>query len=502
MAKGESVEGDFERVRKDGSEVWLRAAYNVIMDYDGNPFKVIKYATDITEAKVTSIALTEFVEELSQGNFEAELDLKGIQPRGDAAAMVKSTISLSYNLSRIVQEVNRVVELAGKEGRLGERLAIEGVGGSWKDLADSINQLLASISQPLVAMGRVIESLAAGDLTDKYSESAVGDVRKMTDALNNALSNLNSLLLRIKDTSVTIEDASSQMIDRSVNMNTTAYSVIEAIQAIASNMEDQLKRTEESSILVQGVMGAAWDTSSKTNFITQSAEKGMRSCESGMEIIANLVKNMTEISSSADSTFTSIDALTLRSDEISNTLSVITEIAAQTNLLALNAAIEAARAGEAGRGFAVVAEEIRKLAEDSKDSANRIDRVIKDVQKDVSSASITIERMKSNVLNGNEATHQAQSVFESIASSSQETLNFSKDVLVSADNQQKSISEIVENIAKIVAVSDQTSRSTAKVLESAEKLNSSVVEINGTTENLVEVATELNTRISQFKLQE
>ncbi len=502
FAKGDSIEGDFRRIRKDGSEVWLRAAYNVIMDYDGNPFKVIKYATDVTESKVTSIALTKFVGQLSEGDFDAELDLKGIEPKGDAANMIRSTVSLRDNLSLIVQEVNRVVQLAGKEGKLNERLETEGFGGSWQELAGAINQLLSSISQPLIGMGRVIESLADGDLTNMYTDIAVGDVQNMTNALNNALGSLNTLLLRIKDTSVTIEGASSEMIDKSVKMNTNANSVIDAIQAIATNMENQLLRTEESSILVQGIMTAARDTSSKTNFITISAEKGMKSCESGMEIIANLVKNMTEISSSADSTFTSIDALTLRSDEISSTLNVITEIAAQTNLLALNAAIEAARAGEAGRGFAVVAEEIRKLAEDSKDSANRIDRVIKDVQKDVSSASVTIERMKSNVNNGNEATHRAQDVFESISISSQETLSFSKEVLVSAENQQKSIGEVVENIAKIVAVSDQTARSTAMVLDSAVELNVSVDQINNTTENLAEVATELNTRISQFKLKE
>ncbi|MFT5915145.1 MAG: methyl-accepting chemotaxis protein, partial [Bacteroidia bacterium] len=70
------------------------------------------------------------------------------------------------------------------------------------------------------------------------------------------------------------------------------------------------------------------------------------------------------------------------------------------------------------------------------------------------------------------------------------------------DNQQKSISEVVENIAKIVAVSDQTARSTALVLNSAVELNVSVDQINSTTENLAEVATELKTRISQFKLKE
>ena len=500
LGEGKPVEGDFQRVKKDGSTVWLRAAYNVIFDYDGNAYKVVKYATDITESKVTAIALTDFVQELSKGNFDAQPKLLGITPTGDAESTIKSALSLRDNLSRIVREVNRVVDLAGKEGQLNERLTLEGVEGSWAALSEAINQLLGSVSNPLLEIGKVLESLSIGDLTTSYTKESVGDIRKMSNALNFAMKNLNDLLGKVQDTSFTVEDAASQMIDKSVLMNTNTGKVIKAIRKITTDMEEQLKRTEESSILAQGIMEVAQDTSSKTDYIAQSAEMNMESFKNGSQIIGSLVENMSEIANSADSTFSSIETLTKRSDEISRTLNVITEIAAQTNLLALNAAIEAARAGEAGRGFAVVAEEIRKLAEDSKESANEIERVIKDVQKDVSTASVTIERMKTNVKSGNSATQQAQEVFTVVGETSKETLKLSSDVKESAEKQQKAIAEVVENISKIVAVSDQTARSTTEVLGSTEELDTSMRDINATTESLAEIAAELKSRISQFKL--
>ncbi|MGB0521311.1 MAG: PAS domain S-box protein [Flammeovirgaceae bacterium] len=502
LATGEVYSGEFKRITKQGTEVWLRAAYNPILDADGDPFKIVKYATNITEAKVSSLALTEFVQQLSKGNFDADLDLKGISPKGDVAKMMESNIALRDNLRRITSEVNRVVQLAGKEGQLSERFTLQEGEGSWGTLMKSINELLESISNPLIEIGKILEALSDGNLTTAYSLEATGDIESMANALNFTIDTLNATLLRIEESSQTVESAANQMIDKSGIMNDNTETVINSIQAINRDIQDQVKRIEESSLLVQGILEAAQDTSSKTEHITLSAGKGMENSQNGMKIINHLVSNMMEIADSADSTFVSIETLTKRSDEISTTLNVITKIAAQTNLLALNAAIEAARAGEAGRGFAVVAEEIRKLAESSEQSANEIERVIKDVQKDVDSASQSIERMKDNVTNGNAATVEAQSVFEDLAQASKETLVFSQEVKESADNQQHVISEVVENIARIVAVSDQTARNASEVFNSSQKLDESVGAINNTTTNLAEVAEELKKRIAQFKLKD
>ena len=137
-------------------------------------------------------------------------------------------------------------------------------------------------------------------------------------------------------------------------------------------------------------------------------------------------------------------------------LGVITDISTQTNLLALNAAIEAAQAGDAGRGFAVVAEEIRKLAEDSRRSANEIERLVMDVQNDTEEAARVISTMNSSVRSGEEASREASKVFQQITESSFNTLSFSEEIVNAAIVQSESINNVVNITENIVVIAEQT----------------------------------------------
>jgi hypothetical protein len=209
---------------------------------------------------------------------------------------------------------------------------------------------------------------------------------------------------------------------------------------------------------------------------------------------------MEEISASASLTAKTIEVLNNRSQEISKSLGVITDIASQTNLLALNAAIEAARAGEAGRGFAVVAEEIRKLAEGSRKSASEIDRLVDDVKKDTSSAAAAISTMENRVLKGKNATFEASGAFKNIATSSGETLRTSQDILTATEVQKSSIGDVVKYVEEVVAIAEQTASGTQQVAGTAKQLSGAMQELTASSQNLNEIAEDLQLGISAFKL--
>ena len=269
---------------------------------------------------------------------------------------------------------------------------------------------------------------------------------------------------------------------------------------MAKGAQDQATRTDESSKLVEKVKTSADEMEQKANAINQAAEKGQKGSENGLKTMKVLVNNMTGIRESAQQTSKSIEVLAQRAEEIGRTLKVITDIASQTNLLALNAAIEAARAGDAGRGFAVVAEEIRKLAEDSRKSAVDIEKIISDVQKDTGAASKAIDTMHVSVKEGGNATNEAEVIFQEIATSTQTTFEFSKQIQDATKDQKSSIDLVVKNIEQIVVVAEETAAGTQQAASSSQQLSNAMGEIAEGSNKLTGVAKELQAGVEKFKL--
>ncbi|MDX2195430.1 MAG: methyl-accepting chemotaxis protein [Cytophagales bacterium] len=500
LNRGEYEAATYKRIGKNGKEIYIQASYNPILDHNNKVVKVIKFATDVTEFTIGFNAASNFISEISKGNFDAAMNIKGVKLSGDILTVTNDLLALRDTIKGIVGDINNIVNKAGAEGQLRERLVTDKFEGQWKSLGDAINILLINISEPVLEINRIITAISMGDLTQSFKMQAKGDIKDMADALNIALKNLNKLMKEIEKSSYTIATSSVQMNNRTESAKKSTKEVASAIQQMASGAQDQATRTDESSKLVETILRSSNEVGKKAEIINTSAEKGQESCQNGMKIIKQVVDNMNGISGSADITSNSIEVLTNRSEEISRTLNVITDIASQTNLLALNAAIEAARAGDAGRGFAVVAEEIRKLAEDSRKSAVDIDKVIKDVQKDIQSANKAIDKMKNSVESGSQASKSAEEVFNVIYSSSTETFSLSKEILAGTTSQKEGIGTVVKNIEKIVVVAEEVASGTQEVANSSIELNKSMDEIAQTGDNLSKVAEELKKGIDQFKL--
>lgn len=492
---------DLEMTRKDGSKFWGNLGLSKV-EVDGK-FQYTAFIKDITSAKHNDLAYEEVIKaigELNLGNFDFQLNIDGLTVDPAVEKVLGDIEDLKGNLGEIIAAVNNVVLEAGEKGNLNARLSLDTTQGSWKQLVDSINILLQSIAEPVLEFNSIISEMANGDLSKKFEMKTNGDLKNMAEALNKAISSLNGLLSNISENVNVVSDSATNTLSKSESMKSNTDEMASAISQMAKGAQDQAQKTDESSKLAEEVLTSAEDMESKSDIIYKAAEKGVSSCENGLKIIKNLVENMGEINESAGLTNESIKILTERAEEIGRTLNVITDIAAQTNLLALNAAIEAARAGEAGRGFAVVAEEIRKLAEDSRKSAVEIEKIVGDVQKDTQSASKAIETMTSSVKDGSTATKDAESIFEEIAESSTETLNFSGAIKDATVKQKVSLNTVAKNIEQIVVVAEETAAGTEEIATSSQELNNGMQEVAVSSNQLTKIASDLKADISKFKL--
>jgi methyl-accepting chemotaxis protein len=518
LRNGIAQVGEFRRIAKDGSDVWIQANYTPIADENGIVTRVVKLASDVTGQKLKNLDYEGQLQAIDKSNAVIEFNMDGTvitandnflnvmgyqlhELKGKHHRMfVDSAFARSVEYEDFWRKLRNGEYLVGTYTRIDKR-------GKEVYIQASYNPILGANGNPVKVVKyaldmseviRVVKSLANGDLSMRCDESV--DRAGLTAEINKALDNLNGVMKNISDGSEVVAKSSELLQKKVDDMKRNTTEVATAVAQMAKGAQDQAQKTDDSSKLVNHVMTAANEMDKKANSITSAAEKGLDSSMEGLKTIKVLVENMMGIKESAGQTSESIKVLTKRTEEIGRTLNVITDIASQTNLLALNAAIEAARAGDAGRGFAVVAEEIRKLAEDSRKSAVEIEKIIKDVQKDTAVAEKSIDAMELSVKEGNKSSNQVEKIFHEIAKSSEETFNSSKEIQASSQGQKESIGTVVKNIEQIVVVSEETAAGTQQVASSSQQMNSGMQEIAKAGDELSSVAAELQAGVTQFKL--
>lgn len=438
----------------------------------------------------------EFSHQIGDGNLDSEFHISG-----NNDMLGHSLLRMRENLQRLSNETKLVIKKAGDEGELmTARMISDWEPGAWRELSESINNLLDTISKPFTKINGMVSGMAEGDLTVRYDESAHGDIKLMADNFNRALDNITELIESISGVASTVNESSSEMLAVSEEMTINTREIASSISEMSNGAQNQVVKVDESSNLVEGILKSSNEMGDQANNINHAAQGGVDNSEKGLNLVKKVGFSMRDISAFSSDTFDSIQVLTRRSNEISKVLSVITEIASQTNLLALNAAIEAAQAGDAGRGFAVVAEEIRKLAEDSKKSAREIEQLVNDVQNDVSTAASAIDMMKASVKSGEDATNFASEAFNEITDSSSRTLLMSEEIRKRVQQQIDAIKNVVTITESVVVIAEETAAGTEQIASSATELSAGMDNYVDRSQNLAEVARELTERLSKFRL--
>jgi len=436
---------------------------------------------------------------ISQGDLTQKIT---VDAQGEILDVKNTVNNMVDNLNRLAAEVSRVAQVAGLEGRLDERARVEGVAGSWKDIVDTLNNLINSIATPVQEVIRLALALSQGDLSQRFSIEAKGDIKTLTDAINKSFDDLGALVRLSMDSSGKVLTASTQLAQTAAQVNTALVQAAKTTQQIADGAKDQSTKLEGSTKIVaalsQSIQQGASNAkvaSDVTRQATQLAETGTESGRQAAERLGNIdeiVKNNTQTVSDLDK----------RAKEIAVIVGTTKDIADQTNLLALNAAIEAAHAGEAGRGFAVVADEIRKLAEGTKKAALQIEEMVGSIGQSTTSVAEAMISGSTQIGESIDIVNKALGILDQIGAGAGEISAKAEDISKATNEQSSSAQQVAKTIEEIATTSEQASIGSGQMATSLQQQTTSMQQVASSAQNLSTLADDLKGALAAFKIEE
>lgn len=357
------------------------------------------------------------------------------------------------------------------------------------------------IAKPMVKMAEAADRIANGDLsTEIVSRKNTDEIGNLSRSLNKMSNSLRAMISQVRDTSIQVAASAEELTASSEETSTATQSIAIAIQEVSSGAEQQAIGASETSRSVNELVSGIQQIVASSETVSSSASTAKSVSLGGTQSINTAIQQMDSIHTTVGDLAGSVRSLGERSNEIGQIVGVITEIASQTNLLALNAAIEAARAGEQGRGFAVVADEVRKLAEQSADSAKQIVSVITSIQTETRRTVETTDKVNSEVQSGLQLINDAGHAFAAINEAVSHVANQIDEVSAAVEQMAASAEQMAHTAESISSVAIQSSTNTQNVAASTEEQLASMEEITASATSLSQMAEELQVSISRFTL--
>ena len=474
LRSGQFQSGEFQRIKSDGSSVWLQATYNPVFDESGRTYRVVKFAQDITAQRVERDRLAADSADQIEKGLRISAALDGCSTNVMIANANYEIVYMNRSLVQMLRESESAIQrelpqfrvegllgacidrfhrnpahqrqlLANLRGAHTVKLTLGGrnfqlIAACARDASDRIvgfsvewldqTNALKEQEKAQEEVQRVISGAVNGDLTQRISaDQYTGFFKTVGEGMNSLLDSVSDSFRQVKLAAEQIAQASGELRSTSHLMSSSSVQLNRAAEESSSSLDrasEMVKANAENAAMANQLV-------SQTSTAAQGGQARMEEMSTAMS----------EINASAQ--------------QIARIIKVIDEIAFQTNLLALNAAVEAARAGRHGKGFAVVAQEVRNLAERSAKAAKETAQLIEDsgekVSQGVRIATVTRDSLKEIVTNV------------------VKVVDLAGEIATASEEQARTLKSISESMGQVTEGAQSGSQQSNEVASAAEEMS-------------------------------
>ncbi len=358
-----------------------------------------------------------------------------------------------------------------------------------KDINNSVKQIVL-----------VTEKAAQGNLTKDIITEATDEFGVISSQINSVIQHMRKALGKVQNAAQEVSNSAENM---KGNVNKTGdllQNVAMAVTDATGNVDSQKEAIKDTQKHVHQMEKDVAQSISAMKAGLESVEQTAKQAAIGNDIANETVRQMNEVAKSVDESAKIVQELGNHSKEIGSIVEVISSIAEQTNLLALNAAIEAARAGEAGRGFAVVADEVRKLAESSQESVQKIGKIVETIQNTIEKAVQTMQIGHKLVQEGRQNVESTGNSFHEIVNMIKRAEENSNKVMNTINNLKAPILDIVNRTEKISKMSIDIAVKMESISIATAEQAGSIMEISDNSGSLTELSQNMETTVNEFQL--
>jgi methyl-accepting chemotaxis protein len=323
------------------------------------------------------------------------------------------------------------------------------------DEVGALTRSFANMTASLKAMAEVARRISAGDLTVEVKPQSEQDV--LGTAFDAMVKGLRELTTEVREGVGVLASSASE--------------ILATTTQVAAGASETATAVSQTTTTVEEVKQTAQVASEKARYVSESAQKSAQVSVTGKKSVDETIACMSRISEQMDLIAEGIVRLSEQGQAIGEIMASVNDLAEQSNLLAVNASIEAAKAGEQGQGFAVVAQEVRSLAQQSKQATAQVRTILTDFQKATSSAVMAAEQGSKAVDSGVKQSGEASEAIRMLADSISEAAQAAAQIAASSQQQRVGMDQVALAMENIKQASMQNVSSTKQTESAAQNLH-------------------------------